>query len=869
MLKEVIQRDLLVALEFLLLLLHAALFNQLAGQPLILYGIEDIAGGGHFGKTGDLHRTGGAGFLHLLALIVGHHADTAHGGPRDHGFAGMKGAGLDKNGGHRAAAGIQLGFDDGTLGHAVGIGGQLHGIGHQQDHLQQVIQPHAGLGGNGDADGIAAPFLGDQLVFGKLLLDAVGVGFGFIHLVDGDDDGNAGRLGMVDGLHRLGHDAVIGSHHQHGDIGDLGAAGSHRGEGGVAGGIQEGDGTAIHLHLIGADVLGNAAGFSGNDAGFADSVQDGGLAMIDVAHDHHDGRPGLLRLLLVLDLKQAVFDGDDDLLGDLGADLHSDQRGGIKIDNIADGGHHAQAHQLFDDFAGLDLEGEGQFADRHFLGERDLQTLTALTLQLQTAHLFLLALFAAEHRLAAAGGFLVELLLFGKVIPHIAGRGNLLVALVVFIEVDLAGAHIHGGAGHGSGGKVVFALGPLLLGGLLADLDRLAGGGGLLRRSGHCRTGGRRHLAQVGTQAVPLLGTGLTALLRTVPLLRAGLATLLRTAALLRTGLASLLRTGRGRRRLGGRGGRLFRGLLRRLGRGGRGLFGGLCGRGRSFGPGLAQLKIFPKIPDGMLLGIVLKDEVQLIAGKHRLGFSRLAAEALLQQRHQLLAVQVQVAGDLVQFIFFDHLFHSSSSSVINAWMPRAKFSSQTARIPLSFPVTAESVCIVQGRVATGRAGSFCRSRRALRGERSSASRTRKAAPFPAASSTASIPAVSRPARRQSESIPKTRFSSIGGCQLLFQFCHYLIGYGAFKGTLQPFGLLCLAEALDIAAEIRAPAGHSAGKIKGDGALRGMDHPDQLLFGEMLAAAGAHPDRDLLLLHCGRLLSVTVGYSSRGRGSSP
>ena len=687
MLKEVIQRDLLVAFEFLLFLLHAAFFHQLTGQLFILYRIEDIAGGRHLGQTGDLDGTGGACLLHLLTLIVGHDTDTAHCGAGNNGFAGMEGTGLDEDGGNGAAAGIQLGLDDGALGHAVGVGGQFHGIGHQQDHLQQVIDAVAGLGGNGNADGIAAPLLGNQLVFGQLLLDALGIGLGLIHLIDGNDDGNTGLLGVVDGLDRLRHDTVIGGDDQYGNIGDLCTAGSHRGESGVAGGIQEGDGTAIHLHLVSTDVLGDAAGFAGNHAGLADGIEDGGLAVVNVTHDHHDGGTGLLRFLLVLHLKQPVFDGDNDLLGDLGADLHGDQGGGIKVDDIADGGHNAQCHQLFDDLACLHLEHKCQFADGHFLGQGDLQPLAALTLQLQAAHLFLLPFLAAENRLAAAGGTLIELLLFGKVILHVAGRGDLLVALVVFIQIDLAGPHINGGAGHGIGGKGIFTLGALLLGRLLADLNGLAGGGGLLGGSG-LRRGGRRLLVEIWTQAVALLGT--VALCRAVifgaaiPLL--GTAALRRAvifgAAVPLLGTVPLCRAGGllGSRRLCGRGSGLFGRLFGRLF---SGFFGGLFGGLRLL---FAQLKVFTEIGNGVLPGEMLHHEIQFIAGKHRLRLFGFTAKALLQQRGQLLAVYIQVLGDLVQFHFFDHL-SSSSSSLIIARIPPAKFSSQTASIPEFLPV--------------------------------------------------------------------------------------------------------------------------------------------------------------------------------------
>ena len=148
--------------------------------------------------------------------------------------------------------------------------------------------------------------------------------------------------------------------------------------------------------------------------------------------------------------------------------------------------------------------------------------------------------------------------------------------------------------------------------------------------------------------AVPLLGT--------VPLCRAG----------------GLL----GSRRLCGRGsglfGRLFSGFFGRL-------FGGL----RLL---FAQLKVFTEIGNGVLPGEMLHHEIQFIAGKHRLRLFGFAAKAFLQQRGQLLAVYIQVLGDLVQFHFFDHL-SSSSSSLIIARIPPAKFSSQTASIPEFLPV--------------------------------------------------------------------------------------------------------------------------------------------------------------------------------------
>ena len=68
----------------------------------------------------------------------------------------------------------------------------------------------------------------------------------------------------------------------------------------MARGIQEGDGLAVHLDLVSADVLGDAAGLAGGHIGVADIVQQGGLAVVDVTHDHHHGGAGSRSSLLIL-----------------------------------------------------------------------------------------------------------------------------------------------------------------------------------------------------------------------------------------------------------------------------------------------------------------------------------------------------------------------------------------------------------------------------------------------------------------------------------------------------------------------------------------------------------------------------------------
>ena len=123
---------------------------------------------------------------------------------------------------------------------------------------------------------------------GQLGLDAVGVGVGLVDLVERDDDRHLRRAGVVDRLERLGHDAVVGRDHDDRDVGDLGAAGAHRGERLVARGVEEDDAAAVLDDLARADVLGDAAPLAGRDVGGPDRVEQARLAVVDVAHDGHD-----------------------------------------------------------------------------------------------------------------------------------------------------------------------------------------------------------------------------------------------------------------------------------------------------------------------------------------------------------------------------------------------------------------------------------------------------------------------------------------------------------------------------------------------------------------------------------------------------
>ena len=78
---------------------------------------------------------------------------------------------------------------------------------------------------------------------------------------------------MLDRLDRLRHDAVVGSHHQHDDVGHVGTACAHRREGGVARGVDERDQALRCLDLVSTDVLRDAPGLTGSDLRTADVIE--------------------------------------------------------------------------------------------------------------------------------------------------------------------------------------------------------------------------------------------------------------------------------------------------------------------------------------------------------------------------------------------------------------------------------------------------------------------------------------------------------------------------------------------------------------------------------------------------------------------
>src|SRR6266550_2936904 len=191
------------------------------------------------------------------------------------------------------------------------------------------------------------------------------------------------------------------------DIGHLGAAGAHRRERLVARRVQERDGApaVFHRHLIGPDVLGDPAGLARDDAGFADIVEQRGLAVVHMTHDGDDRRPRLERLGT---LGLALFRCRRDVLLlalGLEPERRSDQLDHVEVEPLVDRDHLAELlERKGDDLGGRDLEDVGELGHRDELGDPDQGLLTLLFF----ATLLLLQVAEARTFLAMADAFTAD-----------------------------------------------------------------------------------------------------------------------------------------------------------------------------------------------------------------------------------------------------------------------------------------------------------------------------------------------------------------------------------------------------------------------------------------------------------------------------
>ena len=335
----------------------AAPLREVARLALVLDDARELAGGRRLVEAEDLDRVARPRLLDLLAAVVVERAHLADASPAT---IASPTRSVPRWTSIVATGPRPTSSRDSMIGpdaSAFGFARQLElGVGDEQHLLEQVVEVRLLLRRDLGELRRAAPVLGLQALGGELGLDAVGVRVGHVHLVDRDDDRDLGRARVRDRLLRLRHDAVVGRDDEDGDVGHLRAAGAHGGERLVARRVEERDLPAVDLGLVGADVLRDPAGLGLDDRGLADRVEQRRLAVVDVAHDRDDRRPGARSSSASSnDLRQLLLVGGV-LDRDLALELGPDQLDLLVGERLGDRYHLAEPHQDLDDLRGRDAE---------------------------------------------------------------------------------------------------------------------------------------------------------------------------------------------------------------------------------------------------------------------------------------------------------------------------------------------------------------------------------------------------------------------------------------------------------------------------------------------------------------------------------
>ena len=222
------------------------------------------------------------------------------------------------------------------------------------------------------------------------------VGLRLVNFIDRHNNRRFCRLGMVNRLNGLRHDAIIGSHDQNNNIGHFGAARAHGGKGGMTRRVNESHRRAIRrCGLISTNMLGDATGLAIGHFGLTQRIKQRGFAVVNMTH-HRDNRRALAFIFIGIIFAQncrfdiAVrypFDGMSQIFGN--------NLGGIGINHIGDFGHHALLHQDFNHIDGALGHPIGQFLNADCVGQLD--GARDFLILLHTGRLTPFALAAAAH----------------------------------------------------------------------------------------------------------------------------------------------------------------------------------------------------------------------------------------------------------------------------------------------------------------------------------------------------------------------------------------------------------------------------------------------------------------------------------------
>ena len=358
------------------------LFGNLAGKTVIGDNHEVVSGAGDRGQTEDQCRSRRCCFFDVVAVLVEQGPNPSEGGSGNDRVADLERASMDEDSGNGATSTIEVCFDDEAFGILMRIGPQVErGIRGQNDGSEQVIETRTDLGRDVDEHRVAAVLFGHETIFGELTADLGRIGVGLVDLVDRDDDRHAGGLGVVQRLNSLRHDAVIGRDHEDRDVGRLRTTGAHGGERLVAGCIDQGDAAFgavdVGRDLVGADRLGDTAGFLLHDVRLAKGIEEFGLAVVDVTHDGDDRRTCHQILFVAFVLAEFEIEGLEEFTilvfgrNDLHrvVELFTEQLQGFVVGRLGCRHDFAQVEQNFHQRCRVDADLLGKVAERGTAGQ--------------------------------------------------------------------------------------------------------------------------------------------------------------------------------------------------------------------------------------------------------------------------------------------------------------------------------------------------------------------------------------------------------------------------------------------------------------------------------------------------------------------
>lgn len=151
---------------------------------------------------------------------------------------------------------------------------------------------------------------------------------------------------MTDSFNCLRHNAVIGSNHQNNDVSNLGTTGTHFRKGLMPRRINKSYlVSGRHRNLIRTDMLGNAARLFGRNVGFAQSIQQGCLTMVNVSHNrnHRRTRQQIIRFVFG---SQSLFDIALGNALELVPEILNNQLSRIGVNRLINRCHNPETHQF-------------------------------------------------------------------------------------------------------------------------------------------------------------------------------------------------------------------------------------------------------------------------------------------------------------------------------------------------------------------------------------------------------------------------------------------------------------------------------------------------------------------------------------------